>query len=364
MNPSRSGRDGLLRLAFERRAQPHATNHAEGHVKERVDDHVTVLRHCRYTLPLQILSPLALDDGTSYLLLLNPTGGVLGGDRLRVEISVGENSSACLSTPSATRVYRTSGPAAEIHTVLQVARNATVEYLPDHVILHAGSALRQSLRIDMQPGSRGIFLDAFAAGRVTHNELWRFREFDSRTEITLAGKLLYASRAKLTPAYPPTTSDSQLAISHSLPAEPPYHPPCTSHSPLPEKKLPPFRGSELQLRHYSSSAAGALAPEEPDLPWLAAHPSPNALHSPAPYSASLLIVADQFPDWRPVVASLRGELDAVPEVLGGVSALSVSGCSVRYMANSAIALHEATSRLWTTARREVFNLPPLDLRKY
>jgi hypothetical protein len=215
--------------------------------------------------------------------------------------------------------------------VLQVARNATVEYLPDHVILHAGSALRQSLRIDMQPGSRGIFLDAFAAGRVTHNELWRFREFESRTEITLAGKLLYASRAKLTPAYPPTTSDSQLAISHSLPAEPPYHPPCTSHSPLPEKKLPPFRGSELQLRHYSSSAAGALAPEEPDLPWLAAHPSPNALHSPAPYSASLLIVADQFPDWRPVVASLRGELDAVPEVLGGVSALSVSGCSVRYM---------------------------------
>jgi hypothetical protein len=75
-------------------------------------------------------------------------------------------------------------------------------------------------------------------------------------------------------------------------------------------------------------------------------------------------VADQFPDWRPVVASLRAELEGVPEVLGGVSALSVSGCSVRYMANSAIALHEATSRLWTTARREVFNLPPLDLRKY
>ncbi len=176
-----------------------------------------------------------------------------------------------------------------------------MEYLPDHVILHAGSALRQSLRIEMQPGSRGIFLDSFAAGRVTQNELWRFREFDSRTEITLAGKLLYASRAKLTPAYPPATSDSQLAISHSLPAVPLCHPPCTSHSPLPEKNLPPFRGSKLQLRHYSSGAAGALAPEEPDLPWFAIHPSPNALHSPPPYSASLLIVADQLPDWRPVV---------------------------------------------------------------
>jgi urease accessory protein UreH len=367
----RSGRDGLLRLGFERSARAQSSASASAPARESATNCATLLRHCRYTLPLQVLAPLTLDDGTSYLLLLNPTGGVLGGDRLRTEITLAENASVCLSTPSATRIYRTTGAPAEIHTTLRLGRGATMEYLPDHIVPHAGSRLRQSLCIEMEPGSRGIFFDAFSAGRVTQNELWRFLEFDSRTEITLAGKLLYASRAKLNPAHPPAASHSPLATSHSplatrhsLPSVPPCHQPSTIHPPLPEKNLPPFRGSELQLRHHSTSAAGALAPEEPDSSRVSAHPAADALHCLPPYSASLVIVADQFSNWRASVESLRAELADVPGITGGVSLLTECGCSARYLASSAIALNEATRRLWTTARREIFNLPPLDLRKY
>jgi urease accessory protein len=276
-----------------------------------------------------VLSPLTLDDGTSYLLLLNPTGGVLGGDRLRTEIDLGERASVCLSTPSATRIYRTggrsggstdgrtgeqigestSGPPSEIHTVLRLATGATLEYLPDHVIPHAGSHLRQTLRIEMQQGSRGIFLDAFAAGRVAQNEHWRFRQFDSRTEVTLRGKLIYLSRTNIAGAAQPATSHSPLVTRHSPP-----------------------------------SSLGCM--------------------STYSYCASLLIVADSFPDWRPVLASLRAELEAVPGIIGGASLLTEAGCSARYLASSAIALHEATRRLWTAARREVLHLPPFDPRKY
>ncbi len=276
-----------------------------------------------------MLSPLTLDDGTSYLLLLNPTGGVLGGDRLRTEIDLGEQAAVCLSTPSATRIYRTggrsggstdgrtredtgestSGPPSEIHTVLRLATGATLEYLPDHVIPHAGSSLRQTLHVEMQQGSRGIFLDAFAAGRVAQNEHWRFRQFDSRTEVTLRGKLIYLSRTNIAGAAQPATSHSPLVTRHSS---------------------PPSLGC---MSTYS-------------------------------YCASLLIVADSFPDWRPVLASLRAELDAVPGIIGGASLLTEAGCSARYLASSAIALHEATRRLWTAARREVLRLPPFDPRKY
>jgi urease accessory protein len=276
-----------------------------------------------------VLSPLTLDDGTSYLLLLNPTGGVLGGDRLRTEIDLGEQAAVCLSTPSATRIYRTggrsggstdgrtgeqigestSGPPSEIHTVLRLATGATLEYLPDHVIPHAGSHLRQTLRIEMQQGSRGIFLDAFAAGRVAQNEHWRFRQFDSRTEVTLRGKLIYLSRTNIAGAAQPATSHSPLVTRHSPP-----------------------------------SSLGCM--------------------STYSYCASLLIVVDSFPDWRPVLASLRAELEAVPGIIGGASLLTEAGCSARYLASSAIALHEATRRLWAAARREVLHLPPFDPRKY
>ena len=44
----------------------------------------------------------------SYLMLLNPTGGVLGGDHLVTEIIQEAGTHVCLTTPSATRIYRTA----------------------------------------------------------------------------------------------------------------------------------------------------------------------------------------------------------------------------------------------------------------
>lgn len=178
----RPGRDGLLRLGFERRGEP------------------TVLRHCRYTLPLQVLAPMTLEDGTSYLMMLNPTGGVLGGDHLRSEIVLEEGARACLSTPSATRIYRSSGQPGEINTHVRLKAGSRLECLPDHVIPHPGSSLRQTLRVEMEQGSSGIFFDGFAVGRVALDEAWRFRDFDSRTEILVSGKPVFANRTKLSGA--------------------------------------------------------------------------------------------------------------------------------------------------------------------
>jgi urease accessory protein len=225
----------------------------------------------------------------------------LGGDHLRTEVSLAEHSTVCLSTPSATRIYRTSGPPAEMSTVLKLASGATLEYLPDHVIPHAGSSLRQSMRVEMEQGSRGIFLDAFSSGRVALDEHWRFQEFDSRTEVSLGGKLIYFNRTKIAGIAPDPS--------------------------------PAFPATLGRMSDYS-------------------------------YCASLLIVADDVPDWRPVVASLSAELDALPGALGGVSLITEAGCSARYITKSAVDLRIATLRLWNAARRQVLNLPPLDLRKY
>ena len=176
------GRDGSLRLRFERRGAR------------------TVLGKSRFTLPLQALTPLTLDDGTSYLMLLNPTGGVLGGDHLVTEIFQDAETHVCLTTPSATRVYRTSQHPAVLETVIHLGEGATLEYLPDHVIPHVGSALRQSLRLEMARGSRAVVLDSMASGRVAHGERWGFTEMDSRTEIRMCGKPAFINRTRIDPA--------------------------------------------------------------------------------------------------------------------------------------------------------------------
>jgi len=89
----------------------------------------TFLAQSRFTLPLQALTPLETDDGTAYLMLLNPTGGVLGGDHLATEIIQEPCTHVCLATPSATRVYRTAGRPAVLETVIKLGEGSTLEYL-------------------------------------------------------------------------------------------------------------------------------------------------------------------------------------------------------------------------------------------
>ena len=181
-NPGRVGRDGFLRLRFARSGAN------------------TILAQSRFSLPLQALTPLTLADGASYLMLLNPTGGVLGGDHLTTEIMLESETHVCLTTPSATRIYRTAEKPALLETLVSLGEGATLEYFPDHIIPHVGSALRQSLRIEMARGSRAILLDSMASGRVAHGERWSFTEMDSRTEVYACGRPAYLNRTKIIPA--------------------------------------------------------------------------------------------------------------------------------------------------------------------
>src|SRR5258708_30880218 len=77
---------------------------------------------------------------------------------------------------------------------------AKVEYFPEQIIPHGGSALRQSLRIEMARGSRAIVVDSMASGRVAHGEHWNFTEMNSRTEVFSCGRPTYINRTRIVPA--------------------------------------------------------------------------------------------------------------------------------------------------------------------
>jgi urease accessory protein len=171
---SRVGRDGRLMLGFERRGER------------------TVLARCRSTLPLQVLAPVALDDPAAIVSVLNPTGGLVGGDTLVIEVDAAPGAHACLTTPSATRVYRTASEATLQHVALRVASGAQLEWVPDHTIPYAGAALRQAIEADVADGATCVIVDAFAAGRVARGERWRFALLDATLSARDArGRLLH-----------------------------------------------------------------------------------------------------------------------------------------------------------------------------
>jgi urease accessory protein len=173
---ARVGRDGLLRLRFERRGAG------------------TVLTSCRSTLPLQVLAPVALTDAAAVVSMLNPTGGVLGGDQLTIDVEVGCGAHACLTTPSATRVYRAAGAPAVQQVRLMLAPGAVAEWVPDHTIPSAGAALCQTLEVHAGAGATLIAVDAFAAGRVVRGEAWSFACLDSALTVQDAGGVVLHDR--------------------------------------------------------------------------------------------------------------------------------------------------------------------------
>ena len=154
-----------------------------------------VLTACRFILPLQVLAPIALDDPAAIVSLLNPTGGVLGGDRLvdRRHARRGRPRVRDHAVGDARSIASTGEPA--VQTVrLRLGPGAILEWVPDHTIPSAGAALRQSFDVEVDDGARLILIDAFAAGRVARGEAWRFALLDSTLTVRDARGLLLHDR--------------------------------------------------------------------------------------------------------------------------------------------------------------------------
>jgi urease accessory protein len=174
------GRDGLAALRLARRG----------------DD--TVLVERRFRTPLQVLEPLTFPgDPAAGLMLLNPTGGVLGGDHLETQLRLDAGAHAVVTTPSATRVYGCRADAATLVTTAAVGLGAVLEYVPDHLIPHPRARVVQRLSVRLAPAARLLLWDAWALGRVARGEAWTFDRLQSAVRVDGANAPVFIDRASL-----------------------------------------------------------------------------------------------------------------------------------------------------------------------
>ena len=241
-------------------------------------------------------------DGVATLLLLNPTGGLLAGDRLETDIVLGPGSRVCLSTPSATRVYRSPGPAAVQRVIIDVGAGAVLEWLPDHLIPSPGARLRQATDIRLAADATLLYLEAWATGRAARGEAWGFDLLDSSLLVRDEAGLLLRER-------------SILAGS------------------------PPRDG--LGATEGFAYAATFVALRAADV---------------APQS-----VGER---WSELARALQDEVDAAgPGSRAGVTPLGRGGVLARLLCPSAPALQVAVQALWAACRQRLLGLPPARLRK-
>lgn len=132
---------------------------------------------------MQVTRPDA--TGLPEVMLTNPGGGVLGGDRLDLAVTLRPGARATVCTQGATKVYR--GQPATQRSRLVVDQAAVLEYLPHHVIPFAGSRFHQHTVIDLAPDARLLAWEAVSAGRVARGERFAFTSLSTRLTVRRAG---------------------------------------------------------------------------------------------------------------------------------------------------------------------------------
>lgn len=135
--------------------------------------------------------------------LVNSSGGVLGGDRLALDVELDREARLELVTQSATRLYRSIRGPARMTQQLRLGTGASLDYLPDEIIPFAGSDFEQTTEVDLAPGARAILAEVVAAGRLARGERFAFTRLVLDLRCVAGGRLVLRDRAELEPARRP-----------------------------------------------------------------------------------------------------------------------------------------------------------------
>ena len=133
-------------------------------LREQLGSSKTVARHM-HTGPLRILQSLYPEgDSICHNILVHPPGGLVGGDTLNLNVQVESGAHGLLTTPGATRFYRSEGEAALQRTTIDVAADARMEWLPLESIAFNGCLAENRLTITLAPEAEMLGWDVTALG--------------------------------------------------------------------------------------------------------------------------------------------------------------------------------------------------------
>jgi urease accessory protein len=164
-------------------------------------DGATTFRCVRQEPPWKVVRGFTLKSGASLVHLNNVSGGILGGDSLKLSAHVACDAQAQITTTGATRVYRPRPESADAALVSEFSldRNASLEYLPDTLIPFRQSRVFQRTFYSLAEGAALFAWDTIAPGRCAAGEIFEYERLKIVSEIKVSGKPILNDRVLLEP---------------------------------------------------------------------------------------------------------------------------------------------------------------------
>ncbi len=157
----------------------------------------THLTRTSHVGPLRVQRPFHPEgaEGPCHVYLLHPPGGVVSGDRLRIELCLGDDAHAMLTAPGANKFYRARGEhSAQLVQTVEVGSNAIAEWMPPETIAFEGTRGALKTRIDLAESATYAGWEILCLGRPAANEGFASGSLRTSLEIHRAGQLRYLER--------------------------------------------------------------------------------------------------------------------------------------------------------------------------
>lgn len=132
----------------------------------------SVLTQCKHSGPFVVQRSFypEEDEATPHIYLLHPSGGLVGGDRLILDVQLKSNSSALLTSPSVSKFYSTNGFYAIQKNIFKLENNSILEWVPQGIIFFPKSKAIIDTTFILESNARVIFFEMLCFDSVIIND--------------------------------------------------------------------------------------------------------------------------------------------------------------------------------------------------
>ena len=159
----------------------------------------SVLAQRQHHGPLVVQKPFYPEgDAVCHSIIVHPPGGIVAGDRLSINVNVAAGAHALITTPGATKWYRSEGALAEQHVTLKVAAGASLEWLPQEAIVFNSTRARQTIAVELAEDAAYFAWDILVLGRIASHERFAQGRYEQAWRVTRNGVPVWLERGQVT----------------------------------------------------------------------------------------------------------------------------------------------------------------------
>jgi urease accessory protein len=148
--------------------------------------------------PLRVLFPQVGGRAIEEAVLINSAGGIAGGDRLDLAITVGGTAAIALTTQAAEKVYRALDEPARISTKLTVGAAARLAWCPQETIVFNRARVDRRTHIAFSSGAELLALEWLVLGRAAYGETVTAGHITDSWRVEKDGRLIWADSFRVT----------------------------------------------------------------------------------------------------------------------------------------------------------------------